>query len=55
MNKTKKIVLILKVFLPILVKGIIQLYENVVDALDDNNVRINNEMKEVLNDKHTNA
>lgn len=55
MNKTKKIVLILKVFLPILVKGIVQLYENVVDAMDENNMKINYEMKEALDDKHFNA
>lgn len=55
MNKSKKIILIMKVFLPILIKGIVQLYENVVDAMSENNIKVNNEMKEVINDKHINA
>lgn len=39
LNKWKKILLALKVFLPIIIKGIIDTWKEILDAYDENNMQ----------------
>ena len=47
MNKTKKIILTLKVFVPILVKGLLNLWQEIMEAYEENNVKQLNLMGEL--------
>ena len=46
MSKWRKVLLALKVFLPILVKGVIDLWNEILDAYEENNIAQLNQIGE---------
>lgn len=55
MSKNKKIILAMKVFLPLLIKSIINLWEQVTDAYSEQNQDIAKTTRSIIDDQHFNA